>query len=177
MRSCSKTNASGTCYGFQTCDPTIGWTTCDALVPATEQCDGIDNNCNGQVDEGFTGLGACQNSNDFGSCDGVLVCQGIAGLVCQGPQPAAEVCDYSDNDCDGNIDENFKNVDGKYNDYDNCGSCNKSCAGSLPNAATTYCEAAPAIPECRVSQCQDGYFPLNDYQCIVPPDSVLTRES
>jgi MYXO-CTERM domain-containing protein len=49
--------------------------------PSDEVCDGQDNNCNGQVDEGV--------KNACGGC---------------GPVPA-EVCDGKDNDCDGQIDE------------------------------------------------------------------------
>jgi hypothetical protein len=48
-RTCSKKNTHGTCLGTETC--TSGqWVGCDAPVPATEVCDGKDNNCNGYVD-------------------------------------------------------------------------------------------------------------------------------
>ncbi len=42
----------GVCFGSRIC--TIdGLTECDAPEPSIEVCDGIDNNCNGEVDEGF----------------------------------------------------------------------------------------------------------------------------
>ena len=55
---------------------------CDPLQgSAPETCDGVDNDCDGQVDEGTL--------NSCGQC---------------GPVPG-EVCDGQDNDCDGQVDE------------------------------------------------------------------------
>lgn len=46
---CSIKNEFGTCTGTRTCTPD-GLTDCDAVAPAQETCDGIDNNCDGQTD-------------------------------------------------------------------------------------------------------------------------------
>jgi formylglycine-generating enzyme required for sulfatase activity len=75
-------------------------------VPSgTEICDGKDNDCNGQIDDGtFPGVGdAC--GSDVGECTtGTKQCvQGA--LRCSGVNPAAEQCDNKDNDCDTRTDE------------------------------------------------------------------------
>lgn len=68
-------------------------------------CDGTDNNCNGQIDDGYIptpvtcGQGVCavtwQN-----------ICQGGAiADTCIPGTPQAEICDGLDNDCDGVTDE------------------------------------------------------------------------
>ncbi len=109
-RSCVAQNALGTCFGSQSCEPANGWTTCDAPTPASETCNGEDDDCNGQIDD-VAGRGqSCQVSNGFGSCDGIRDCTAEGTLACIGPTPAAEICDYADNDCDGSVDEGFTNL-------------------------------------------------------------------
>ena len=81
---------------------------CDPLQGASaEVCDGLDNDCNGAVDDGNPGGGGqCSVAGLQGECaKGVLECQG-GQLAC--PQinwPAQEVCDGLDNNCNGSSDE------------------------------------------------------------------------
>jgi len=78
----------------QVCEPMQG--------AGSETCDGLDNDCDGAVDEGLgtvsCGLGLCMHTVD--KCvDGTLhVCNPFEGV-------AAEECDGLDNDCDGLKDE------------------------------------------------------------------------
>jgi len=171
QRGCESSNDIGTCTGFETCDPTAGgWTGCTAPTPAVEDCDGGDNDCDGFIDEDLPQDEACENTVDgIGTCTGVRVCQGINGWICQGPQPSVETCDFQDNDCDGEIDEDFKAGD-TYQSNEHCGTCNLSCDLGFPNAKTTECLVFGQTPQCAVAECEDGFVKANDFQCL--PDAA-----
>jgi uncharacterized delta-60 repeat protein len=75
-------------------------------APAAEICDDLDNNCDGQTDEGNPGGGAACSTGLLGVCaDGALVCEGGALSCAANAQPSAEICDGLDNNCDGEADE------------------------------------------------------------------------
>jgi len=106
-RSCSTVNAIGTCWGTQVCDATLGWSACSALAASTEQCDGIDNDCNFVIDNAVGGGEACTVTNAAGSCPGVRLCTGTSGFTCTGQVPTVEACNTIDDNCNGSVDEGY----------------------------------------------------------------------
>ncbi|MFT5434699.1 MAG: hypothetical protein ACI9OJ_005413, partial [Myxococcota bacterium] len=98
---CDNTNDVGTCAGVKQCGGADGWGECGAQTPTVESCNGLDDDCNGDVDEGW-GEGTCTGDN---GCPGQLTCSGAEGAECTYPEPAAETCSGADDDCDGETDE------------------------------------------------------------------------
>lgn len=157
---------------------------------ALEQCDMIDNDCDGAVDETFNlreDLAHCGGCNQLcsipqseaacveGACQFVSCVEyfydinGDASDGCEyGCAPSnggTESCDLFDNDCDGRVDEDFN----LSTDLNNCGVCGLRCA--YPNAVAT-CEAS----YCAFVECLPGFVDLNgdrsdgcEYACTVTP--------
>lgn len=71
----------------------VGWT-----GPTAEVCDGVDNNCNGVVDENLTQ--DCSNACGKGEA----TCSSGKWANCTAPIVGTEICNGKDDDCDGIID-------------------------------------------------------------------------
>ncbi len=83
---------------------------------ATEQCNGADDDCDEQIDEGFNKDG-----------DGYTACEGDCNDNDKTVYPGAnEVCDGKDNDCDTQVDEGVKNTYYRDADEDNYGDENNT---------------------------------------------------
>jgi len=169
---CASTG-SMTCVNGQLVD------TCQAGQPtgADADCDGIDQNCNGVADEGYVsvatscGIGVCA-ATGWTSCVG-----GNVFDSCSPGNPATEICDGLDNDCDGLIDEDF-----------NLGSvCSVgvgACQSSgvyvcLADGSGTECNGVPGEPPPEVcndlsdNDC-DGTTDCDDSDCSGAPDCQIT---
>jgi hypothetical protein len=98
-----------------------------------EACDGIDNNCDGQIDEGSTYIFSDYDNDGFGTmysnymewpCSDTVP-PGYASSLsdCDDYNPginpdATEICDGLDNDCNGQIDDNVSTFNTFYADTD-----------------------------------------------------------
>lgn len=73
--------------------------------PSAEVCNGLDDNCNGAVDEGNPGGGIPCSTGQPGVCSsGITQCVSGAIMCVQTQLASAEVCNGLDDNCDGAVD-------------------------------------------------------------------------
>jgi putative metal-binding protein/CARDB protein len=125
---------------------------------AQEACNGVDDDCNGLVDENLLDAGQFCHTGQLGRCDtgrtqcvsGAMQCVAVQG-------PTSETCNGIDDDCNGLVD------DGPGTDADGDG-------------YTTFCDcndSNPSIHPAAVDLCGDGI----DQDCNGNVDNMTTDSS
>jgi hypothetical protein len=173
-RGCSARNDYGSCAGAQVCTANgPSWGPCSAPVPGPEVCNGVDDDCDGRIDDGLEPR-TCDRQSGPWSCTGTETCTGAGGWVCDAPVPEAEKCDYADNNCDGRIDEDFVDAAGRYTAVEHCGGCGNDCRALVPHVSQAVCVLDDrGAPACRAKTCAPGYFPYLDGRiCLALPANL-----
>jgi hypothetical protein len=142
----------GLCAGAQaSCRGADGWSPCGPLEygerwvadEGDADCDGLDNDCDGQTDEGCACPPAGEQSCglDVGECrPGRQLCERGVWGECRGVVgPAAEACNGLDDDCDGLVDDGLPDLP--------CPLQAGVCAG-----ASVPCADADGRAECTAAQ-------------------------
>ncbi len=191
-------------YGFHNIDGEHS-TGCEYACVYTnggvERCDGVDNNCNGIIDDGFdldtdpNHCGVCNNKcgypNAMGNCQGGVcsMAECLPGFhnidgndstgceyACNITNEGIEICDGRDNDCNGITDDGFDTS----TDVLNCGNCGHACSDFIPAGAQV---AACTDGKCQYS-CLPGFHDLNgdlalgtagdgcEYECTITNGGV-----
>ena len=140
-------NGTWTC----TTDGSELWCVNETEEDIPEICDGADNDCDGQVDEGFPNKGLPCDTDDADLCEnGTWTCTGDgAGLECiESATNVQEICDYLDNDCDGETDEGYSSL-GNPCDGDDSDQCLNGTFTCKQNGTGVECtnEVPVNIPE------------------------------
>ena len=110
-------------------------------VSTMESCNGVDDNCDGNIDEGF----ACRMGQDVActtTCGSAGT--GVCGIDCMPPSAAScnppdEMCNGGDDDCDGACD----------NGFDCCIGDSDTCSTPCGSPGTRTCTATCGWSDCH----------------------------
>lgn len=140
---------------------------------AIETCDDVDNDCDGDVDEGFdvgaictVGVGACENTGSkICTADGLSTeCNATPG------NPTAEICNNIDDDCDNAIDEDLTQQCG-FSDVGECQFGTQTCSSGNWSECIGNIDPTPEICDGLDNNC-NGEVDEEDSDGDLVPDCV-----
>jgi len=144
------------------------WTSCTAPQPETEVCDGVDNDCDKEIDEGFDCARGAQADcgSDVGACEfGTKVCSNSCewGDCLGGTVAVTEACEgVNDEDCDGQVDNGCGCTNGAIKEC--CGGTTITCTGGVwPSCPTPPIETCNGTDDDCDGKIDEG-LPVNPYQ-------------
>jgi MYXO-CTERM domain-containing protein len=136
-----------------------------------ELCDGLDNDCDGFVDNGAVGDGVACATGLPGICArGTAICIDGNEPSCNPDNAASEeVCDGLDNDCDGRIDEDLRNACGACGaePAEACNGLDDDCDGAVDDDAPCeegqICRSGRCQDACQQNECPGGFTCVEGY--------------
>ncbi len=201
---CEVSSEVGACQGKRVCTEE-GLTDCDAAEPAEETCNGLDDDCDGDVDEGdvVEGIGVCDDGNECTAdqclgadgCENVPLSEGECkdGDSCTVADHCEEgacvgnpvICDdgnpCTDDACDAAGGCDFVDNDAVCDDGDPCTEADQ-CQEGVCSGVTVPCDCQ-ADADCAALEdgdlCNGTLFcDLGQwpYKCAVIPETVVACE-
>ncbi len=157
--SCDTGDLGACAAGTITCEAELPVCTQD-VQPAAEVCDGVDNDCNGIVDDGTASVAEACDTDFAGVCrSGSTTCASGHIYCLQSVFATAEVCSNGlDDDCDGLVDEE-EDVD---DDGDGWSVCDGDCCDRAGPCSATPELVNPGAMEVAGNQVNDDCNPATN---------------